>query len=253
MTRVLVAEDEPPQRAALEGLIASLWPEAQIVASCDDGLGAVEAFERERPAVAFLDLRMPGLGGLDVARAIDRLSGGAAHVVFVTAHDDAAVTAFEHGAIDYVLKPVTRERLARTIARLRERLRAAAPAGGLDDLLVRLRAELAPRPRGLQWITATVRDAVKLYPIDDIVAFQAQDKYTRALTRDDEALLRTSLRELVGQLDPDVFWHVHRSVIVRASAIDVVRRDELGCRVTLKGRAEAFPLSSAFYARLRAM
>src|SRR6201999_804969 len=135
--------------------------------------------------------------------------------------------------------------------RAHDRLRAA-PAPGMDALLARLRDELAPRPTGLKWITASVRDAVKLYAIDDILAFQAQDKYTRALTRDDEALLRTSLRELVGQLDPDVFWHVHRSVIVRASAIDVVRRDELGCRLTLQGRPDAFPLSSAFYARLRA-
>jgi DNA-binding LytR/AlgR family response regulator len=251
VTRLLIAEDEPPQRAALEALLAALWPEATICASCGDGLEALEAFERARPEVVFLDLRMPGLGGLDVARAIERMSGGAAHVVFVTAHDDAAITAFEHGAIDYVLKPISRERLARTIARLRAHLRAA-PAD-LDALIGRLRDQLAPRPTGLQWITATVRDAVKLYAIDDIIAFQAQDKYTRALTRDDEALLRTSLRELIGQLDPDVFWHVHRSVIVRASALDVVRRDELGCRLTLKGRAEVFPLSSAFYARLRAM
>lgn len=251
MTRVLIAEDEPPQRAALEALLAALWPEATICASCGDGLEALEAFERERPEVAFLDLRMPGLGGLDVAREIERISGGAAHVVFVTAHEDAAIRAFEHGAIDYVLKPLGRDRLARTIARLRDRLRA--PPTGMDALLARLRDELAPKPGGLKWITATVRDAVKLYAIDDILAFQAQDKYTRALTRDDEALLRTSLRELVGQLDPDVFWHVHRSVIVRASAIDVVRRDELGCRLTLRGRPDVFPLSTAFYARLRAM
>lgn len=251
MTQILIAEDEPPQRAALEALIAALWPEATICASCGDGLEAVEAFERARPEVAFLDLRMPGLGGLDVARAIERMSGGAAHVVFVTAHEDAAISAFEHGAIDYVLKPISRDRFARTIARLRERVRA--PAAGMDALLARLRDELAPRPGGLKWITASVRDAVKLYAIDDILAFQAQDKYTRALTRDDEALLRTSLRELVGQLDPDVFWHVHRSVIVRAQAIDVVRRDELGYRLTLKGRPDVFPLSSAFYARLRAM
>ena len=252
MTQILIAEDEPPQRAALEAMLTALWPEATICASCGDGLEAIEAFERAQPEVAFLDLRMPGVGGLDVARAIERMSGGAAHVVFVTAHEDAAISAFEHGAIDYVLKPVSHERLARTIARVRDRLRAA-PATGMDALLARLRDELAPRPNALKWITATVRDAVKLYAIDDILAFQAQDKYTRALTRDDEALLRTSLRELVGQLDADVFWHVHRSVIVRASAIDVVRRDELGCRLTIKGRADVFPLSSAFYARLRAM
>jgi len=247
--KLLVAEDEPPQRAALEALLRELWPEAELCASCEDGLAALEAFERERPDVVFLDLRMPGLGGLDVARAI----AGAAHVVFVTAHDDAAIAAFEQGAVDYVLKPVGRERLARTITRLRDRLHAAPPAG-LDALVRRLRDELAPRGGALRWITATVRDAVKLYPIDDILAFQAQDKYTRALTASDEALIRTSLRELVGQLDPDVFWHVHRSVIVRATAIDTVRRDELdGCRLTLKGRPDVLPLSSAFYHRIRAL
>lgn len=248
MTRVLIAEDEPPQRAALEAMLGELWPDVAICASCGDGLEALEAYERERPEVAFLDLRMPGLGGLEVAREISRASGGAAHLVFVTAYDDAAIHAFEQGAVDYVLKPITRERLAITIARLRAR--RPAP---MDALLARLRDELAPRPTGLKWITATVRDAVKLYPIDDVLAFHAQDKYTRALTRDDEALLRTSLRELVGQLDPDVFWQVHRSVIVRASAIDVVRRDDEGCRLTLKGRPDVFPLSTAFYARLRAM
>ena len=252
MTRLLLAEDEPPQRAALAALLAELWPEAAICASCGDGLAALEAYDRERPEVAFLDLRMPGLGGLDVARELARRSGGAAHVVFVTAHEDAAISAFEHGALDYVLKPIGKDRLALTVARLRARV-GARPPPEIAALLAQLRVELAPRPSGLRWITATVRDAVKLYAIDDVLAFQAQDKYTRALTRDDEALLRTSLRELVGQLDPDVFWHVHRSVIVRASAIDVVRRDELGCRLSVKGRPEVFPLSSAFYARLRAL
>ncbi len=249
-TKILIAEDEPPQRRALEALLREVWPEAELCASCDDGVAALEAFARERPAVVFLDLRMPGLGGLELARAI----AGAAHVVFITAYADAAISAFDHGAIDYVLKPVRRERLERTVARLRDRL-SAPPAPGLDALVTRLRAELGARSGGsLRWVTATVRDAVKLYAIDDILAFQAQDKYTRALTATDEAIIRTSLRELTGQLDPEVFWQVHRSAIVRATAIDVVRRDELGrYQLTLKGRPDVLPLSSAFYARLRGM
>src|SRR5262249_33740658 len=147
----------------------------------------------------------------EVARQI----GGAAHVVFITAYEDAAVTAFEQGAIDYVLKPVRRDRLVRTVARLKDRL-ATPPRAAFDALVHRLGNELAAArssARSLKWVTATVRDAVKLYAIDDILAFQSQDKYTRALTATDEAILRTSLRELTGQLDPEVFWQVHRSVI----------------------------------------
>lgn len=198
----------------------------------------------------FLDLRMPGLGGLDVARAI----GAAAHVVFITAHDDSAVIAFEQGAVDYVLKPVRRERLERTVARVKQRLGEAPP--GLDALVARLRDELAPArdPGLLKWVTASVRDTVKLYAIDEILAFWAQDKYTRVLTASDEALIRTSLRDLLPQLDPERFWQVHRSVIVRASAIASVRRDPGGGHsLAVKGRGEVLPLSAAFYSRLRGM
>ncbi|MBC7975627.1 MAG: response regulator transcription factor, partial [Myxococcales bacterium] len=157
--------------------------------------------------------------------------------------------------VDYVLKPIRRERLERTVTRLQARL--GDPRGaGLDALVGRPRDERdATRlPGALKWLTATVRDTVKLYAIDDVLAFQAQDKYTRALTRTDEAVIRTSLRELIGQLDAEVFWQVHRSVIVRATAIEVVRRDALGRHtLTLKGRADLLPLSSTFYSRLRGM
>jgi DNA-binding LytR/AlgR family response regulator len=260
---ILIAEDEPPQRRALSALVAELWPGARIVAECGDGLEAQAAIERERPAVLLLDLRMPGAGGLEVAEhALEEAAergGPAPLVVFVTAHDDEAVAAFERGAVDYVLKPVRRERLALTVARLRERLAAApagalAGAGALAELVTALRRQLAPAraTRPLQWVTATVRDTVRLYAIDEIVAFQAQDKYTRALTASDEALLRTSLRELARSLDPDVFWQVHRSAIVRATAIEKITRDELGkAWLTLKGRGEVLPVASAFYSKLR--
>ena len=248
--RLLLAEDEAPQREALAELLAELWPEATLVAACADGLEALEAFERERPEVAFLDIRMPGLSGLEVASAIR----GRAHLVFVTAYDDHAVRAFDEGAVDYVLKPVRRERLADTVLRLRQRL--GGPPDDAGVLLARLRDELARAPKrdGLKWITASVGDTVKLYPLDEVLAFQAQDKYTRVITAKDEAIIRKSLRELLSLLDPEVFWQVHRSVIVRAAAIDRVRRDDLGKHwLTLKDHAEPLPVSSAFQSRFRGM
>jgi DNA-binding LytR/AlgR family response regulator len=255
--KVLIAEDEPPQRRALRAMLEELWPQAQIVAECGDGVEAQAAIERERPEALFLDLRMPGAGGLEVAEyaaeeAQERRSP-APLVVFVTAYDDAAIAAFDRGAVDYVLKPVRRERLALAIERLRQR--GQAP---MAELLQTLRRELAPPPapasKPLQWVTATVRDTVRLYAIEDILAFQAQDKYTRALTANDEALLRTSLRELAQSLDPEVFWQVHRSAIVRATAIEKITRDELGKSwLTLKGRGEVLPVASAFHSKLRSL
>ena len=254
--RVLIAEDEAPQRASLLALLAELWPEAEVVAACADGLEALEAFERERPAVALLDIRMPGLTGLEVARFI----GARAHLVFVTAYEEHAVRAFDAGAVDYLLKPVRRERLEETIARLRQRLRTdgGAPPALPDPavLLDRMREALArgPRREALKWITASVGDTVKLYPIDEVLAFQAQDKYTRVLAVGDEAVIRKSLKELRALLDPEVFWQVHRSVIVRATAIDRVHKDELGkVWLTLKRGGEVLPVSSAFQGRFRGM
>lgn len=253
--KVLIAEDEPPQRRALRAMLEELWPEAQIIAECGDGVEAQVAIERDPPDALFLDLRMPGAGGLEVAEVAaeeaEERGAPAPLLVFVTAYDDAAIAAFERGAVDYVLKPVRRERLALTVERLRARRQAPKP-----ELLQTLRRELGPAPakKPLQWVTATVRDTVRLYAIDEILAFQAQDKYTRALTASDEALLRASLRELSQSLDPEVFWQVHRSAIVRATAIEKVTRDELGKSwLTLKGRGEVLPVASAFHAKLRSL
>lgn len=192
--------------------------------------------------MAFVDLRMPGAGGLELARAM----ADSVFVVFVTAHDDAAVQAFEHGAVDYLLKPVEPQRLAMTIARLQERLRTTSPP---HTRLGVVPSSAPPAP--LKWVTATVRDTTTLYAIDDVIAFQAQDKYTRVLTATDDAIIRTSLRELLRGLDPEVFWHVHRSLIVRATAIDKLKRDELGQWIKLKGQGEWFAVSQAFHSRLR--
>lgn len=247
-TRVLIAEDEAPQREALAMLLAAEWPSARIVATCEDGVEALEAFEQFAPDVVFLDIRMPGLSGVDVARALS----GRAHVVFVTAYDEYAVQAFEHGAIDYLCKPVRAERLRAAIERLQSRTSVAST--DLATVLDGMRRALEGRREQLKWITATVGDGVVLHPIEDVLAFHARDKYTTVITKHDDALIRMSLRELSTSLDSDVFWQVHRSVIVRAAAIEKVKRDELGkLYVTLKGRPETLPVSDAFRGRFRGM
>lgn len=248
--KLLIAEDEAPQRAALVTMLEELWPAARIVAVCADGLEALEAFEREAPEVAFLDIQMPGRSGLDLAR----LYAERTHIVFVTAFDDYAIRAFEHGATDYLLKPVQRQRLLETVKRLETRVRSRPPA--LDELVTRLKAELAAAPRreALKWITASLGESVKLYAIDEVLAFRAQDKYTLVITASDEALIRKSLRELIEALDPDEFWQVHRSVVVRAAAVEQIKRDELGKPwLVLRGRTDLLPVSAAFHARFRGM
>jgi len=274
--KVLVAEDEAPQRQALVAMLHEVWPAAEVVAACGDGQSALEAFDREAPNVAFLDIRMPGptlkqtsersvagptlerksersaagLGGIDLALRF----GHRAHIVFVTAYDEYAVRAFELGAIDYLLKPIAPARLRETVQRLVERGLQHPPA--IDALLATLRRELtpsAPRDR-LKWITASLGETTKLYAVDDVIAFRAQDKYTLVVTAADEAIIRTSLRELVQKLDPDEFWQIHRSVVVRAAAIDQIKRDELGKSwLTLRGRTEQLPVSTTFAARFRGM
>lgn len=247
----LIAEDEAPQRLALHEQLLEAWPELVIVAICEDGLSALDAVAAHRPTVAFLDIRMPGVSGLDVARAVVE-NGGL--VVFTTAYDDYAIGAFETGAADYLLKPVQPARLAQAVERLRERLQEA-PATDLRAVMERLEARLRPRgDRLVRWITASVGDSVRMIGIDEVLYFQAQDKYVCVTTAEDKAIIRTSLKELLGGLDPDEFWQVHRGVVVRVKAIDRVRKDELGrYTLSLKGRDESLPVSSAFQQRFRGM
>ncbi|HUD43010.1 MAG TPA: LytTR family DNA-binding domain-containing protein [Dokdonella sp.] len=246
----LIAEDEAPQRAALLDLLAEEWPELEIVGACEDGPSALLIAAERRPQIAFLDIRMPGIGGLDVARAV--VAGGGL-VVFTTAYDEYAVRAFEAGAADYLLKPIQPLRLRRTVERLRARLArpdaiAAAPLGALEARL---------RPQGerlIRWISASAGDSVRMIGIDEVVYFQAQDKYVRVVTGSDEAIIRTPLKDLLAGLDPDLFWQVHRGVVVRVAAIERLRKDELGRAVLrLKGRAEKLPVSAAFVHRFRGM
>jgi DNA-binding LytR/AlgR family response regulator len=243
----LVAEDEAPQRRELCAMLARLWPELSIAAECEDGLEALEAWAAAAPDIAFLDIRMPGLNGLEVARQ----AGGGAQLVFITAFDDFAIDAFEAGAVDYLLKPINGERLARTVARLRER--RAPPAIDLAALAEAFAGRLSP-PRQIRWITASSGDTLRMIPIEEVLFFKAEDKYVRVATAEREVHIRTPLKELQRQLDPDVFWRVHRNAIVRVSAIAKVKPDEDGrLQVRLAGVAEPIQVSDSFRHRFRAM
>jgi DNA-binding LytR/AlgR family response regulator len=252
MTRLLavIAEDELPQRQELRALLAKLWPDLQVVAECADGLAALEALETYRPQVAFLDIRMPGVSGLEVARA----AGAHCQVIFITAYDEYALRAFEEGAVDYLLKPVARERLSRAIERARSRLQSGAyidMAALIDMVQARLNSDCKP---SIKWITASVGNSVKMYSIDEVLFFQAQDKYTRVATADSEGHIRTALKELLPSLDSQAFWQVHRSVIVRVGAIRAVEKDADGkLQLFLRGRDDVLPVSGAFQHRFRGM
>jgi DNA-binding LytR/AlgR family response regulator len=246
----IVAEDELPQRQELVALLAELWPELQIVAECEDGLAALEALAQHRPQVAFLDIRMPGVSGLEVARA----AGAQCHVVFITAYEEYALSAFDQGAVDYVLKPVVRERLSRAIERARSRLGSGSQVD-MTALIDMVQARLRPGGRqGIKWITASVGNSVKMYSIDEVLFFQAQDKYTRVVTTESEGHIRTPLKELLPALDSETFWQVHRSVIVRVGAIRAVEKGDDGkLQLTVRGRPDVLPVSSTFQHRFRGM
>jgi DNA-binding LytR/AlgR family response regulator len=247
--RAVVAEDETVIRDGLLRHLATLWPDLHVVAVAENGLDAMCAVERHRPDVAFLDIQMPGLSGLEVAR----MAGERCHVVFVTAYDGHAVAAFEAGAIDYVLKPFDVARLARSVHRLRQRLQEDEAPARLDGLL----GALAPRPPGgtpLRWITASCGDEVRLITVDEVCYFQADTKYTRVVTANSEALIRRALKDLQDGLDPRCFWQIHRSTIVNANAIAGVSRDFRGrVHVRLKARPERLAVSEAHEGLFRQM
>jgi DNA-binding LytR/AlgR family response regulator len=233
----LIAEDETVLREELCAHLAQLWPELHIVAQAASGLEALQGLDAHRPDVMFLDIQMPGLTGLEVARQAD----GRCHVVFVTAYDAFAVAAFEQGAIDYVLKPYDAARLATAVRRVKQRLHEAPPP--LDGLLRELAAAQPPREH-LRWINASSGTEVKLITVDEVCYFQADTKYTRVVTATSDALIRRSLKELQDQLDPSCFWQIHRSTIVNANAIAGVSRDFRGrISVKLKARSEKLPVS----------
>lgn len=239
----IVAEDEAILRHALVAELKRAWPSLQVVAECEDGASAVEALAEHAPDVAFLDIRMPGLTGLEVARRLAALAAPPL-IVFVTAYDDHALAAFEAGALDYVLKPVEDARLAQTLARLRARLAQPTPD---TTALQRLLAGLAPARPAPRPIQASVGREVQLIPPDEIVYFEADQRYTRVVHQGGDALIRTPLRELLTQLDPEQFWQIHRSVLVNSRCIArAVRVDEGTMVVTLRGRDEKLPVSRQF-------
>jgi len=256
----LIADDEPLLREALAGALRAAWPELEVVAQARNGREAIERFDALHPDVCFLDVHMPGLSGIEVANHVGR----SAHLVFVTAYDQYAVQAFAHGALDYLVKPVEPERLAETVARLRERIRAEQPALNTEALLRQLAEQLGRAQGGvagspLRWIRAQVGPTVRLIPVEDVDYLRSDAKYTRVAWRGDggrpaEALVRTALKDLVAQLDPGEFAQVHRSVVVNLRAVDHVTR---GVHETadlhLKGRTEVLPVSRSYLHLFRQM
>ena len=232
-------------REQLLARLAEVWPDLQVVAEAKNGEEAVAAVREHAPDLAFLDIRMPGMTGIEAARAI----GDACHVVFITAYNEYAVEAFEHGAVDYVLKPAERERLELTVTRLKKRL--GQPPSDLRDLLTRLAQKLddpagaSPSTSGrLQWIQASVGQQLKLIPVADVLFFTSDEKYTRVQTESVEALIRKPIKELVEELDPEKFWQIHRSTIVNVDAIAGVTRDFRGRQlVQVKGRQDKLEVS----------
>jgi len=247
MTTAVIAEDEPQLRAELKEHLLRLWPGLVIAAEAEDGVEALDALERHRPAVMFLDIEMPGLSGFEVARA----ASGRCHIVFVTAYDRYAVEAFEQGAVDYVMKPFAAGRLAAAIARVRERLGAAPqPLDGLVQALT----EQAPKKPPLRWINASQGQNVRLITTEEVCYFKSDSKYTLVVTADAEALIRKPIKELLDELDPDLFWPVHRGTVVNVNAIALARRKLNGqFELVLKARPEKLLVSEPFAYRFRQM
>jgi DNA-binding LytR/AlgR family response regulator len=230
--RAVIADDERLMREQLRARLGDVWPELDIVAEAKNGREAVDAVALHRPDLVFLDIRMPGMTGVEAAREI----GDACHIVFITAYGEYAVEAFEQGAVDYVLKPADNERLALTVARLKKRL-GARPAD-LGVLLEKLASRLdlpaagaespAPRSRYLQWIQASMGQQIRMIPVAEVLFFTSDEKYTRVQTETYEALIRKPIKELVDELDPEQFWQIHRATIVNVQAIAGVARDLRG-------------------------
>ena len=256
MAKGVIAEDEALLRQSLLAALGKAWPQLDIVAECEDGASALEAIVEHRPEVAFLDIRMPGLTGLEVATAAAEACP-VTQVVFVTAYDQYAIDAFERGAIDYLLKPIADDRLAATVQRVQARIAAGQDgAAGLAELVRQLgtKSWSSRRDPPLSWVTASTGRETRLVLLDDVAYFRADNKYTTVVTADGEALLRTPIRELLEVLDPAVFKQIHRGTVVNMKAIAAVTRDDTGKGIVrLRGRPETLSVSQPFMTLFRNM
>ena len=247
--RAIIAEDEPALREQLREALGTVWPELEICAEAEDGIQALRALEKHAPDVLFLDIQMPGLTGLEVARQ----ASGRCHVVFVTAYDNYAVSAFEQGAIDYVMKPFSAARLADSVRRLRERA-ASAPAkieGLLESLAARVQGK---RREYLRWITASQGEETRLVTMDEILYFRSDNKYTVVATAEKDYLIRMPIRDLAGQVDPDTFWQIHRGTLVNVNCIAGLARNFRGhLEVKLKQRPESLAVADSYAHLFRQM
>jgi DNA-binding LytR/AlgR family response regulator len=253
----LIADDEPLLRDALERMLSQAWPELKIVSRARNGREAIDQFDAHRPDICFLDVQMPGKTGVEAAQHIGRR----AHLVFVTAFDQYAVQAFAQGVLDYLVKPVEPARLAETVARLQERLRASQPALNTEALLQQLVASLDRNkgPEVLRWVRASVGQTVRLIAVDDIDYLRSEEKYTQIAWRDEagqprDAVIRTPLKELIPQLDSAHFAQVHRSVVVNLRAVShVTRGPNETANIHLKGRDQVLPVSRSYLHVFRQM
>ncbi len=244
--KAIIADDEEELRTYLKSSLAEIWPELIICGEAKNGKEALELVESMRPQIAFLDIRMPGLSGMEVAKRI----AGLCRIVFVTAFDQYAVEAFEREAVDYLLKPVSKERLSQTVQRLKNQLNASTqPPAGLAEVLEQVLARLPGKggPEYLRWIKTQHKDSIRLIPVEEVDYFQAEDKYTLVMTKEGESLIRKTIKELSEELDPAQFWQIHRGTIVNVSKIDRVSRSLTGRGVVkLKERPELLTVSRSY-------
>jgi DNA-binding LytR/AlgR family response regulator len=246
----IIADDEAPLRRYLKRLLASLWPTLEICGDAINGLEALELIQTQQPDIAFLDIQMPGMTGLEVAAQRDNHC----RVVFITAYDHYAIQAFEKAAVDYLLKPVTEERLQKTIERLQQQLSEKSSVD-FQSLLTQLTREVQQSPKAyLQWLKVALRDEIYMLPVDEVDYFQAADKYTTVVTVEREWLIKTPIKGLETALEPNAFWRIHRSTIVRVAAIARVSRGFQGrYLIELHHHKETLTVSRAYIHRFKQM